>query len=154
MKANDLIIGALTLLVGLLLLITSFDYPALPGQAYGAGTMPRLLGGLGIGLGVALLVKGWRGGVALVSLDAWARDRRAIGVAGTLVTTVFVILVSGDLGFVVTAIIAMFAMMLIGGIRVALALVVSVSASLVIYLAFSRLLLVPLPRGPVENLLW
>ena len=147
MKANDLIIGALTLLVGLLLLITSFDYPALPGQAYGAG-------GLGIGLGVALLVKGWRGGVALVSLDAWARDRRAIGVAGTLVTTVFVILVSGDLGFVVTAIIAMFAMMLIGGIRVAVALVVSVSASLVIYLAFSRLLLVPLPRGPVENLLW
>ena len=50
MKLDDLSLGALVLIGGALVLISSFQFSAIPGQAYGADTMPRAIGIAGIAL--------------------------------------------------------------------------------------------------------
>lgn len=64
MKINRLAIALMVMLGGVALIISSYDYPALPGQKYGAGTMPFLIGMMGLLLGLALFVQSWaiRGG--------------------------------------------------------------------------------------------
>lgn len=156
MKASELTIGMIVLIVGALLLGSSFSYPALPGQAYGAGTFPRLLGVCGAILGLLLIAKGWarRSSSLIGSIDEWARDRHVLGVLGVLASIVFFTLAAPFLGFIVSAVAILFVFMFFGGVKLPLAAGASLTAALVIYFAFSHLLLIPLPRGAVENLLW
>lgn len=156
MKASELTIGIIVLIVGGLLLGSSFSYPELPGQAYGAGTFPRLLGVCGLTLGLLLIAKGWakRSSFLIGSIDEWVRHRHALGVLGVLASIVFFILAAPSLGFIVSAVAILFIFMFFGGVKLPLAVGASLTAALVIYFAFSHLLLIPLPRGAVENLLW
>ena len=155
MRASGLIVGVIVLLLGILLFGTSFSYPALPGQAYGAGTLPRLLGVSGAILGLVLISKEWptRGHSPLGSLDAWVRDRRIYGVAGVLASILFFIFAAPLLGFIFTAFAILVALMIFGGVRLPVAIGTSLAATLIIYFAFSHLLLVPLSRGLVESML-
>ncbi|WP_336057635.1 tripartite tricarboxylate transporter TctB family protein [Nitratireductor sp. CH_MIT9313-5] len=160
MKANDTVLGGLVLMAALFLLVTSFDYAPLPGQAYGAGTMPRLIGGGGLLLGLFLLIGGLRRRTGPASVEAspednaWMRDRRMIAVLAVLASVIFFMLASPLIGFIPTVLIIMIALMLLGGAHPINALGVSLITALVVYYGFSRLLLVPLPRGPIESLLW
>lgn len=64
------------------------------------------------------------------------------------------ILLADRLGFVPVAVILLFILMWLGRVAPVIALIISVLASLLIYVVFSRFLLVPLPIGPVEALIW
>jgi len=156
MKTDRLFLGLLVVLGGIALIASSFQYASLPGQAYGAGTMPRVVGSCGILLGLALLVEGWRQGAARqrFALADWARDRRGLAVLAVLLGVVAYIISAGALGFIPVAFTLLVALMLLGKVRLLPALVVSVIASVAVYVVFSRFLLVPLPRGPLEALLW
>ncbi|MSU89231.1 hypothetical protein GE300_06305 [Rhodobacteraceae bacterium 2CG4] len=156
MKADRLFLGLLIVLVGVALIASSFEYASLPGQAYGAGTMPRVVGSFGILLGLALLVQGWRQGAARQRFARadWARDRRGLAVLAVLLAVVVYILAAGAIGFIPVAGTLLVVLMLLGRVRVLPAVVVSVIASVTVYVVFSRFLLVPLPGGPLESLLW
>ncbi|MHA3979032.1 tripartite tricarboxylate transporter TctB family protein [Halovulum sp. GXIMD14794] len=156
MKADRLFLGLLVVLGGIALIASSFAYPSLPGQAYGAGTMPRVVGGFGILLGAALLLQGWRQGAdrQRFARADWARGRQGLAVLAVLLGVVVYIVAAEPIGFIPVAGTLLLALMLLGKVRLLPALVVSVIASVAVYVVFSRFLLVPLPRGPLEALLW
>ncbi|WP_372799984.1 tripartite tricarboxylate transporter TctB family protein [Paracoccus seriniphilus] len=155
MKINRLAIALMVMLGGVALIISSYDYPALPGQKYGAGTMPFLIGMMGLLLGLALFVQSWaiRGG-SLFQLIVPPTGRAGWGALASLLGVVAYILLADRLGFVPVAVILLFILMWLGRVAPVIALIISVLASLLIYVVFSRFLLVPLPIGPVETLIW
>ncbi len=156
MKSDSLFLGLLVALIGAVLVATSWAYPALPGQAYGAGTMPRVVGSGGVLLGLVLIFQGWRQGASRqrFALGAWARDRRGLGVLSVLLAAVVYILAADLVGFIPVASTVLIALMLIGRVQAVTAVITALVASVLVYVVFSRFLLVPLPRGPVESLLW
>lgn len=157
MTLNDLALGLLVLLGGVLLYASAMGFEPMPGQAYGAGTMPRAIAFVAVGLGAFMIVKSVAAGGARprAALAAWTRSRPALGgLAVALGAVLFYILASPYLGFVVSAFLVMTSLMLVLGTRPLLAVAVSLLACLVIQQAFGRLLLVPLPRNPFLDFLW
>ncbi|MGF1552097.1 MAG: tripartite tricarboxylate transporter TctB family protein [Paracoccaceae bacterium] len=157
MKLDDLALGILMLAVGAAIYASSLRFSAIPGQAYGAETMPLAVAWLGLGLGAFLCGRALLAGARRpeVRLADWARERRAVlGAALTLGLVLAYILLADRLGFVPTAFAIMLALMLALRTPVPTAVIVSAIAAVVIQQAFGRLLLVPLPRGPLAALFW
>ncbi|WP_354669942.1 tripartite tricarboxylate transporter TctB family protein [Roseibium aggregatum] len=150
----------LVLLVGTMLVVTSFNYAALPGQAYGGGTMPRLIGTGGILLGLYLVVTSqFKGKVVSFPSEGngradWLKDRRKFAVLAVLGSVIFYMLASPVAGFLPTVVVMTGTLMLLLGVKVLTTVTISFVTAFVTYFGFSHLLLVPLPRGPIENLLW
>ena len=157
MKLDDLALGLLAILCGAAIHISARGFEPIPGQTYGAGTMPRAIALLCLGLGVFLVSRAaargarWPG----VTLADWARRPSALG--GLLLALGLVlgyILLADRIGFVPIAVVLMTALMLALRVRPLTAVALSVLAALVIQQAFGRLLLVPLPRSPLLPFLW
>ncbi|MDB6177261.1 tripartite tricarboxylate transporter TctB family protein [Paracoccus sp. Z330] len=155
MKINKHLIALLVAIGGAALILSSYAYPALPGQSYGAGTMPFLIGVMGVLLGAALFVQAgrasWNG---LIRFTLAAAGPQAWGAVATLVAVVAYILLANWTGFIAIATLLLFLLMLQGKVVWTMAAPLSVVASSLIYVVFSRFLLVPLPSGPIEALLW
>lgn len=150
-KLSDLHLGVLTALLSAALLFYSWNFGAIPGQAYGAGTLPRLLGYAGILLGCIMIVQGLAGGREQwrAHLADWVRSPRSVaGVASIIGVIVFYILFSPVLGFIPTAVIVMLVPMLILRVNPLVAIVVAIVMAFFVRYAFGQLLLVPLPRSP------
>ena len=60
MKFNDIVWGAVLMVLGLVVLADVRTYPSIPGQQYGPNACPGLLAVLLIGCAILLIVKGWR----------------------------------------------------------------------------------------------
>ena len=54
MKFNDLLLGLLVIAGGVGIYVSALDFTPIPGQAYGAETMPRAIAFLAIGVGLFL----------------------------------------------------------------------------------------------------
>ena len=148
-KLSELHLGILAALGGIILLFSSAHFAPLPGQAYGAGTMPRLIGWCAILLGcfmVATSLKHLRE-MAKPHLADWVRTPRlALAALATLAVIVFYILFSEVLGFIPTSFVSLLGLMLVLRTRWLTAVLASAAATLVVYYGFSRMLMVPLPR--------
>ncbi|MBO1751112.1 tripartite tricarboxylate transporter TctB family protein [Actinotalea sp. BY-33] len=117
------------------------------GSDPGAAGYPRLLAGVLIALAVALAVQRGRG-------EAAPSRSGALRVAGAVVLVIAYALALEPLGYLTaTAAFLLGAMLLIAVGRSWALLVVPVVFSLVVYLVFSTVFGIPLPRGPVEGLL-
>lgn len=157
MRVTDLTLGLLTLLGGIAIYLSAMGFNAIPGQDYGAGTMPRAISLVTVLVGLFIITKAVLAGERLpgLRLAEWTRNGpsviRMIAVLGLIL---IYILVSPVVGFLPTAFGVMVAAMLILGVRIPTALIVSAVTAVVIQQSFGKLLLVPLPRSEFLNFLW
>ena len=157
MKIDDLGLGLLVLLASVAVLVSSLQFSPIPGQAYGADTMPRAIGLVGLALALTLIVRALRAGarVPRIARTDWARSPRALaGLALTVALVVGYVLLADRVGFIPVAFAVLLVLMLALGVRPVTALVVAIVAAFVIQAAFGRLLLVPLPRSTFIMSFW
>ena len=156
MKLNDLSLGILVLLSGVGIYLSALQFSPIPGQAYGAETMPTTIALVAIGLGVFMIGKAVvvRNAAPVLALADWTRSPMAlVGLSVAIGLVVFYILFSQAIGFVPTAFLVIVTLMLTLRTRPVTAILVSLLATIVIQQAFGRLLLVPLPRSAL-GFLW
>ncbi|BDA84906.1 hypothetical protein Sa4125_24480 [Aureimonas sp. SA4125] len=157
MKLNDLTLGFLVLLAGIAIYASALQFSPIPGQSYGAETMPKTIAFLSLGLGLfmigrSLAVGTRRPGMALAE---WTRSPAALGGLATAIALILVyILFSDAIGFVPMAFGVMLVLMLTLRVKPVTAILVSLAAAVVVQQAFGRLLLVPLPRNAFLGFLW
>lgn len=175
MKVNDAITGALFLLLAILAFAHAGSFTAMPGVPYGPSLFPRVVAGaMGLG-GLLLVISGLRArrgaaagpgdGPAIgrggetgrwVTLADWARRGRSyllfLSIVGVML---FYILAADALGFLPTVLAMLLALLSVTrGLGRSLSnAVIALVTAVGIYLLFGLALRVPLPVGPVENLL-
>ena len=148
-KLSELHLGVLTALGGIALLFASAHFMPMPGQAYGAGTMPRLLGWSAIALGAFMIGTSLKHLPEMLKphLSDWVRTPRlALAAAAVLATIVFYIAFAETIGFIPVSFISLLVLMLVLRTRPLAALIASAVCTFAVYYGFSRLLMVPLPR--------
>ena len=159
MKVNDAISGIFFILFGVLIFYLTKDFPIMPGQKYGAGLFPRLIGCfMGLG-GVALIIRGvsTRKGAPWVTIMDWVSSpRHVINFFLVIGVLIFYILVSDLLGFIPTAFICLFTLLvwLRGPVYWRSSIFISIIAVMVIQQFFGEFLRVPLPWGIVPIFGW
>ena len=157
MRINDAIAGVLFLALGLAIIAAAMQFPAMPGQPYGAATFPLLIGGGFVVVSLVLIVQGvagWRDIPGFLPGD-WGRSPRAmLRMALTIALVALYIAFSEWLGFVVSSFLVLVTLFLALGVRPLVAIGVAVLATLVIQQSFGVLLRVPLPRNDFLQFLW
>ena len=155
MRVRDTVSGALIMLLGLAIAAYAQTIPSRPGMAFGPSLFPTIIG-LALALcGAALAGQGLRRGGRMVELPGWARSPRHV--AGVLLLfglIAFYILLVDRLGFLLTAFVILAVFQSWFGVRLRTALPLAALASIAFYVAFSRLLAVPLPVTWLETLFW
>lgn len=149
-KLSELHLGLLTALGGIGLLFASAHFMPMPGQAYGAGTMPRLIGWSAILLGIFMVGTSLRHLPEMLKphLSDWVRSPRlALAALAVLAIIVFYIVFAETLGFIPVSFLSLFVLMLVLRTGPLTALLASAATTLVVYYGFSHLLMVPLPRS-------
>ena len=159
MKVNDAISGIIFILFGFLVFYLTRDFPIMPGQRYGAGLFPNLIGFfMGAG-GVALIVRGvrTRNGAPWATVMDWVSSPRHLTSFFLVIfVLIFYILISDHLGFIPTAFICLFVLLswLRGPATWLSSAVISILATIVIQQFFGEFLRVPLPWGIVPIFGW
>jgi putative tricarboxylic transport membrane protein len=156
-KLNDALWGALLLLLAGALLWHVQGFPSIPGQQVGPGALPRALAiGLGV-CGAILLMRGWRERATSPWLErpAWITAHPQVTALAVLAgVNLFYLLAVQRLGFVVTGIVYLAALMWAFRVRPPRALAIAIVATLAIHYCFYKLLKVPLPWGLLQPIAW
>jgi putative tricarboxylic transport membrane protein len=157
-RINDAVIGAVLVLFALFMIWHTRTFPAMPGQDYGPALFPVLIGVGFVVTGLILIVSGlrrrrtepWFAG------GDWLRSRRhLIGFLSIIGGLVAYILVSDWLGFIPTAFLLLFGwLVLFRNGKPVSSLVIALAVTLVVNYAFGQLLLVPLPLGLLQALIY
>lgn len=159
---RDLVLGAVCLTVAAALIWMSRDLTAIPGQHYGADTLPKVIAGLSAGIGLWMIAGGLRRGTgpdprndppgeqaAALRDPHWAgKPLSWLRLAAAVGLVLAYMILSPPLGFLPAALVMVLGMLLLMGVRPLTALIVAVPAAIVMRYAFADLLLVPLPRSP------
>jgi putative tricarboxylic transport membrane protein len=157
MKINDAVFGLLLLALGAAILVVVQGFPKIPGQQVGPGLFPGLIAaGLCLG-GALLMLRGWRdrAASAWIHLDQWVRSpRHVLACALVVASPVFYVLASEKLGFLLTSILTLTALMVALKVPPGRSVLIAVIATLVIHTAFYKLLRVPLPWGVLTPYAW
>jgi putative tricarboxylic transport membrane protein len=156
MRFNDAIFGVLLIAFAIAEIAYTRTFPSLYGQAYGPDLFPVLIGVGFLITGTILTVQGvaHRAG-SLVEIGAWAAERRnVVNFALVLLALLFYIVASDWLGFVLTSLIIMVALLKSFGCRLTTSLAVAIVTTLGIQALFARALLVPLPWGILQPVAW
>ena len=158
MRVNDAVIGAVLVLFALAVMAHARTFPAMPGQDYGPALFPVLIG---IGLvvtGMILIASGLarRRTEPLMPGAPWLRSPRHVaGFLAIVGGLLFYILASAWLGFVPTALVLLFGwLVLFRGGRPVSSLVIALAVTLAVNYVFTQLLLVPLPLGLLQPVLY
>ena len=150
MQGIDRWLGVALAVLGTAVFWTSRSFPAVPGQKVGAGFLPGIVG---VGLllcAVALLLRSTR---AAAYAEPEAREPERYGPAAVVVLAALgYILLADLLGFLVVAPLALLAVFLALRVKPLPALAWAVGGSVVVHLAFYKLLRVPLPWGLLKPL--
>lgn len=150
MKFNDVIFGAVLLLLGLAVLVHVQSFPAMPGQKVGPALFPGLISVGLIVCALMLIINGVRHRAAAPWIDTgdWTRSRRHIGAFFVTIGAVAAYIMLADkLGFLILGPLVLLALFLAYGVRPVTAIIVAIAVTLVIHYAFYKLLRVPLPWG-------
>jgi len=161
MKVNDLFVGLFFACLGAYACWVASTLPTPRHVSYGPGLFPAIVGGGLVLVGAVIAVKAlptlhrepW------VQRPLWLRDARMAARFWSIPAAVPVyLLLADDLGFLLTATLIIFAMLVVRGVALGRALGVSVGTSLLLTVLFGSLLKVPLPWGPLTRvsgyLLW
>ena len=127
-------------------------YPAMPGQNFGPAWFPGLIAVGLIVCGALLALQSARSTAPLLAPPAWIRSPRAVaGVASVIAGLLFYVFAADALGFYLTALLILVVWMRVLGASWRVTLPVAVIATVVIHLAFYKLLRIPLPWGMFER---
>jgi putative tricarboxylic transport membrane protein len=155
MRVSDVISGALVVLLAVAMAAYTTSFPPFPGQKYGPSLFPRILGAGLLLCGILLILRGRRDqrrGRPFASIaDSYKSRQGWMGVLLILAVVFLYILASNPLGFVPTALIGVFALLVWFGVSLPRALVISVVAILTVDWFFGWLFRVPLPLGILPN---
>ena len=155
MRLADALTGGAVLCGAALLLWQAALLPPMPGQRFGPATFPTLIALVMGAAASVILVRGIRtpGGAKLVEIGPLGHDRRAQAACLWLLLGLGAMIVLWrPMGFPLLAAGYSLGLMLILGVGPLRALVWSSGAALSVHLLFTRLLLVPLPAGPLRAL--
>jgi len=157
-RVNDAITGLILLVVAIAIFAYSTTFPQLTGMQFSAGFWPQTLCVLLALCGGFLIFSGIKersGGQAWVRLDEWWRQ------SGTLFTVAlvplaifFYILFSDFLGFIISSLIILLTMSLRFGLKPVSAIILAVVTTGVMQFVFVDLLLVQLPWGILESVVY
>lgn len=150
MKLNDAVFGALFLALSLLVLWTIQGYPKIPGQNIGPAAFPGMVAAVLALCSLLLIVQGMRArnGTPWFQRGEWtSRPPQLIAFAITVAGLLLYVLASERIGFIVTGVVMLGALMLALRVRPATALLVAAVSTLAIHVAFYKGLRVPLPWG-------
>jgi putative tricarboxylic transport membrane protein len=157
MKLHDSLIGALLIAFAIAVALHARGFPGMPGQAIGPAFFPTLIAtGMAVA-GLALLGAGIvRGrGARLIEVDEWVRlPRRLLDmllIAGGLA---FYVLLSEQLGYFVTAPVALLMFLVATHVRLPVAVPIAALVPLLIHYIFYTGLRVPLPWGLLTDHAW
>ena len=158
MRINDAVIGVALVLFALVMIWHTRTFPAMPGQDYGPALFPVLIGIGFVITGLILILSGlrrrrtepWFAG------GEWLRSRRhVLGFVAVIGGLVAYILISDWLGFIPTALLLLFGwLVLFRNGKPVSSLAIALAVTLVVNYAFSQLLLVPLPLGLLQSLIY
>ena len=153
MRAVDLRLGLALALLAAAVLWSAQAFPVVPGQKLGAGFLPMLVGAGLLVCGLGLVLRSWRGAAYADEVAAEGSSLRDIGSALLIVATVVAYIALADrLGFLLVAplcLLAVFRVLRVGWLP---ALGWAVGGTLLVHLAFYKLLRVPLPWGLLKPL--
>lgn len=180
MRFNDAITGAVLVVFAVAEILYTRTFPSLHGQAYGPDLFPMLIGfGLG-GCGCVLILRGLLARrsakhaanlsnsenntipegdntkvVGWIDYSNISHSPQAIGNALlTLLFLIVYILFSDWVGFIPLSILTISVLLYRLGSSIVVALVIALATTLVIQLLFAKVLLVPLPAGWLQGLVW
>lgn len=155
MRIHDSLIGAVLMLLSLAVLWHIQSFPPAPGQDYGPAVFPGVIAA-GLALAsLALIWQGLRQRQALVAIGEGLRSgRQLLAFAIVVVGSVFYILLSDRLGFIVCSVALLVTLQWACGVPWRLNLGVALIATLAIHTAFYKLLKVPLPWGLLDRFAW
>jgi putative tricarboxylic transport membrane protein len=158
MRFNDAVFGVLLLIAAAAVLFVAHGFPAMPGQSFGPALFPKVIATGFAMAGAALVWTGLRrpAFAGMVALGDWARSGGHLLDVGLVVGGLAVLILLWDrLGFLIVA------TLLTGGLmarfrqgRWLSSFAGALAACLVIDWVFRRLLLVPLPLGPLTGIVW
>jgi putative tricarboxylic transport membrane protein len=157
MKVNDALSGAALVVLGAVVLWHIQGFPPMPGQKYGPAWFPGLIAGGLILCGALLVIGRLRSGTsepALAFPDWMRRARPVAGVASVLAGLLLYVWVVDRVGFHLVAAALLLAWSRLLGASWRLAVPVAIAATVIIHLAFYKLLKVPLPWGLLERLVF
>lgn len=158
MRFNDAVTGAVLVLFALAMIAYTRTFPAMPGQDYGPALFPVLIGAGLAACGLALIAQGWarRQSEPWFAGAAWLRSPRHVTqFVAVPASLVLYILVVDSLGFVPTAFLLLLGLlMLFRGGRLLSSLAIAALVTGVVDYAFTQFLLVPLPLGLLQPILY
>ena len=158
---GDLVSGVVSSVFGAAVLLLARGFPELPDGAPGPGLFPTIIGALFVLFGLVLVVRYVKDRTSSAEVQGQARadefeslldepvsPRTAwINALSVLGSVVFYLLVADSLGFSLTMAILLVALMWRLGTGLRTAVPSALGTTVVMYLLFERVLLVPLPTG-------
>lgn len=153
MRTIDLRLGVALALLAAAVLWSAQAFPAVPGQKLGAGFLPMLVGAGLLLCGLGLVGRSWRGTAYADDVAAEVSSWRDIGSALAIVAVVIAYIALADrLGFLLVAPLCLLAVFRVLRSAWLPALGWAVGGTLLVHLAFYKLLRVPLPWGLLKPL--
>jgi putative tricarboxylic transport membrane protein len=154
MKINDALSGSALAALGAVVLWHIQGFPPMPGQKFGPAWFPGLIAGGFIACGARRVAARLRAATSepLLAMPEWSRRARPVASVASVIAGLLLYVFAVDtLGFHITAAALLLAWSRLLGASWRLALPVSLAATIVIHLAFYKLLRVPLPWGLFER---
>ncbi len=152
MRIDDRLIGGALALLSLAIILGARELPTVPGTRFGPELMPTLIGiAMGV-LSIRIFITGvlQNTGSGWVDLSEWKGPRRPVYCAIWTIAGVAVgVLLLPIVGFPLFGLGFALPLMLLMGARFLPAILTSVCLVLAAQFVFARLLLVPLPAGPL-----
>jgi putative tricarboxylic transport membrane protein len=145
-QRSDRWVGLALTLLGLAIVWSAQAFPNVPGQKLGAGFLPMIVG-VGLALcGLALVVRSLRGRAYAGLVDEVKQEHfgSSLVIIGTVVGY---ILFADRIGFLIVAPVCLMAIFLALRVKWSHSLLWAIGGTLVVHLAFYKLLRVPLPWG-------
>ncbi len=148
MRRSDRWVGVGLALLGLAVFWSARAFPNVPGQKLGAGFLPMIVGAGLVLCALALLARSFRASPYAGEADAAEARREHFGSALVIIATVVGYLLLADrLGFLIVAPVCLVAIFLALRVKWTHALWWALGGTIVVHLAFYKLLRVPLPWG-------
>ena len=156
MRFSDTFIGLALLCFAAIVVGYASTFPDIPGQPYGPGLFPILIG-IGMGVcGLILAVKGWgqHRFRAIFTGSEWLHSAHYLGAfVLSIAAVIFYIVAANTLGFLITSFILLSIMFLWLRRRILSSLCIAAGVTAVTYIIFFYLLSVPLPMGILRPLM-
>jgi putative tricarboxylic transport membrane protein len=157
-RLNDAVIGVALILFALAMIWYTCTFPAMPGQDFGPALFPVLIGIGFLVTGAILVISGLARmrTEPLFSGGAWLRSPHHVAsFLAVVLGLLFYILISDRLGFIPTAALLLFALLVIlrRG-RPLSSLAMALITTLAVNYAFTKFLLVPLPLGLLQQVIY